>query len=120
VPARIVIVLDDRALAAGVTALLRTAGEDATAFTSTTLALSALEKAASVEVLIAGLNFPAGQPNGVSLANLVRARRPDIRIAFVGPEDLAQFTAGLGQLVPLPASAGKLAGLALSLLKQDQ
>jgi hypothetical protein len=115
-----VIVLNDRILAEGVAALLKTAGEDATAFTSTTLALSALENAGSIEVLISGLEFPAGQPNGISLANLARARRPNIRIAFVGPEELAQYTAGLGQLISLPASAGKLAGVALALLKQDQ
>lgn len=118
-PARIVIALSDRTLGDSVTAMLRTAGADVTAFTNTTLALSALERAVSVEVLITGLDFPAGQPNGVSLANLARARRPEIKTVFVGSEDLASFTAGLGQFVAQPVSAGRLAGVALALLNQD-
>jgi DNA-binding NarL/FixJ family response regulator len=111
-----VIAIRDRTLADGVTGLLKAAGGDVMAFASSTLALSAIEKAVSVEVLVVGLDFPAGQPNGVSLANLARARRPEIKVVFVGTEDLAEYTSGIGQFVPLPVSAGKLAGVALALL----
>jgi len=41
-------------------------------------ALSALENADRADVLITRLTFPPGNPNGVSLALMARAKRPSI------------------------------------------
>jgi hypothetical protein len=63
-------------------------------------ALAALEVAAIAEVLIMCANFPkASDPNGISLALLARTRRPDIKVVFLAPPELARYGDGIGALL---------------------
>ncbi len=80
------------------------------------VALDALEGAALIELLIASLDFPVGKPNGVSLALMARNRRPEMKVIFVGSPDYAQYSAGLGDIIPTPASASEIVQHATNLL----
>jgi hypothetical protein len=120
-PGRIVVALEDQALADDVATLLTAEGEDVVALADSMAALSALEAAQTAQVLISSLSFQPGKPNGVALARMARLRRPGIRTAFLGSADMERYTAGLGQLLQEPASAEELAALARKLLhSQDQ
>jgi hypothetical protein len=119
-PARIVVALDDRALADRVVSELKTLGQDALAFADSMTALTVFEDhLETIQVLIISLVFPPGQPNGVALARMARLRRPGIRAVFVGEADLEPHTAGLGKLVVPPVTVETLASLAMALLTPD-
>ena len=66
-PARIVVVHDDPVFGEATLAALCDAGHDVVAFQDTMSALDAREVAQPIELLITRLQFPAGQPNRVSL-----------------------------------------------------
>ena len=80
-------------------------------------AVNALEQAASIELLITSVHFPPGQPNGISLALMLRNRRPTVKILFVGPLDTDRLVGGLGALVPTPATAEAIVDRAKAMLE---
>jgi DNA-binding NtrC family response regulator len=99
-PAPVVLVHADREFLTTAEAALRTAGLGVAAFSSSLAALAALEVAAIAEVLITCANFPkASDPNGISLALLARTRRPDIKVIFHVPQELARYGDGIGALL---------------------
>ena len=79
---RIVVVHDDPEFLALTVNALRDDGHDTAAFSVTMSALDALDAASSCEVLITRVQFPPGQPHGVSLALMARNKRPGIKILF--------------------------------------
>jgi hypothetical protein len=78
--------------------------------------LDALEAAERAEVLITRVNFPAGRPNGVSLALMTRTRRPDIRIVFAAVAETEPYTEGIGEFLPMPVHIPDLVATVLRLL----
>jgi DNA-binding NtrC family response regulator len=72
-PASVVIVHDDPVFLDTAAAALRNAGHEVATFDDPMTALSELEAATSVEVLVTRVTFPEGTPNGISLA-LVKKR----------------------------------------------
>jgi DNA-binding response OmpR family regulator len=115
-PARVVVVLDDGQLGEEVAELLSKTGYEAVAIPDSMVALDALESAALIELLIASFNFPNGKPNGVSLALMARNRRPEMDVIFLGSPDYAQYSAGLGDIIPTPASVSEIVQHAAKLL----
>src|ERR1700733_9740059 len=85
------------------------AGHDVRAFTDTMSALKALERAQRVEVLVTRVVFPAGQPNGVSLALIAKLKRPGVKVLFAAEHETREHTEGLGEFLPAPADSLEIA-----------
>jgi hypothetical protein len=67
-------------------------------------ALTVFDGAGVVDVLVTRTVFPAGKPNGISLALMARQRRPTIKIVFTSREENERLIDGIGELVPHPVS----------------
>ena len=115
-PARVVVVVDERMFGEKVAEVLKQRGYNTIAIPDSMVALDALESASLIELLIASIDFPTGKPNGVSLALMARNRRPGMKVIFLGSPDYALYAAGLGDIIPTPASASEIAQHAIRLL----
>jgi DNA-binding NtrC family response regulator len=104
-PARVVVVLDEPGFADQVVAVLNARGADAVAIHDPITALSVFEGAARIELLITCMEFGKGKLNGLALARMVRMRRPDTKVLFLGGPELARYTAGLGEFIETPVTA---------------
>ena len=102
VPARIVIVHDDEAFLMAVASALKEAWHDVAAFSDPVVALDMLIDARTAELLITRMEFAPGKPNGVSLARMARAKRPDIKVLFTALAKYAEHAEGLGMFLPMP------------------
>jgi DNA-binding NtrC family response regulator len=103
VPARIVLVHEDAQFVEKISSGLTLAGYDVATFTDSMDALAALEESKTAELLISGVRFGLGKPNGVSLARMARFKRPNIKILFVALPRYVEFAEGVGDFIPLPA-----------------
>jgi DNA-binding response OmpR family regulator len=119
-PAQIVIAHDDPALRDGIAEALSAAGHAVATFAGSMDALVALESAQAVELLITRVQFPAGQPNGVSLAQMARLRHSGLRVLFVAHPQTEPHTEGLGAFVPKCAPVVDIAARAEALLASKQ
>jgi hypothetical protein len=63
---------------------------------------------APVEDGRASLEFGTGRPTGLSLALMTKAKRPDIKVLFVGSPQLAHHTWGFGEFLPVPFNTENL------------
>jgi hypothetical protein len=79
-------------------------------------ALSALEVAETIELLITGTRFPQGKPNGISLALITRRMRPNVKILFAAPPEDQEHADGLGEFLPAPVSIPYLIAVVRGLL----
>jgi DNA-binding NtrC family response regulator len=118
-PARIVVVLDDPGIADQIAAAFADAAYDAMAFANPMTALDALEKAERTDLLITSPNFAPGQPNGVALARMTRWRRPGLKVLFIGPDDVAKHTVGVGEFMPSEVTVPQVVERAMQLLEPD-
>jgi hypothetical protein len=64
--------------------------------------IDALEHAQQIEVLVTRINFPDGQPNGVSLAPMTRVKKPGVKILFAALPEPQEHTEGIGEFLPAP------------------
>ena len=103
--ARIVLAHDDPEFVHNTVPALRAAGYDVIAFADSMSALTALEAAHRVEVLITRVLFPEGQPNGVSLGLMARLKRPGLKVLYVARPDTQEHTEGLGEFLPWGVTA---------------
>lgn len=88
--ATVLIVEDDATLAGSLETQLSQTGLEAEAVTSTFAALDRLD-AHKYEAIVADIAMPAGMPNGLSLARMVRVRNPQCRVVLMtGYADLAK------------------------------
>jgi DNA-binding NtrC family response regulator len=115
-PAQVVVVLDDMALANQAVEELTAQNYEAIALPSPLVALDALESADQVEVLITGTGHAEGQPNGVSLALMARSKRRDVKVIFVGTPDQAPYTEGLGTFLTSPTTVKEVVETTVRLL----
>src|SRR6478752_6068605 len=74
-PARIVVVLNEPEIAEEAASALGAQGQDALALVDPMTALEALEGAERIEVLVTGLDFAPGKPNGIALGRMARLKR---------------------------------------------
>ena len=107
-PARVVVVLNEPEIAEEAASALRAQGQDALALADSMTALELLERAERLEVLVTGVDFAPGKPNGIALGRMARLKRPGIRVLFVGPADLEELADGLGAFMSSPATAPQL------------
>lgn len=118
-PARIVIVLDDREVGERSAEALRAAGYDAMTLPGSMAAVDALAGAVRIELLVTCLDHGLGKPNGVSLACMARLKRPGIKVLFVGDEALGHYAARLGLFMASPVEVPELVQAAMRLLDTD-
>ena len=74
------------------------------AFASSMDTLDALERAERTKILITRVTFPPGQPNGVSLGLLARAKCPGVRVLFTVRREVARQTDGVGEFLAAPVT----------------
>ena len=107
-PARIMIVHDEPYFADEVASILRPGEDDVATFADPAAALDALESGERIELLVSCGDFGPGKLNGVTLARMARARRPEIDVLLIGPLEVAQYAGGLGHFLREPVSPWEL------------
>ena len=124
-PARIVMVHDEVAFLSAAVAALRAAGQDVAMFEDPMAALSVLEGRHNVELLITGVMFALGKPNGLTLAMMARhmrppipATRPEMKVLFIARTEYREYTAGVGAFLDAPVSIPDLVAAVDALMQQ--
>ena len=92
---QVFVVHDEPESLAEMAAALKSNGYEVSAFVSTLQALDAIESADRVDVL-------------VSLAQMAKSKRPEMRVLFTAAPEFADHTAGIGDFLPLPVSPADL------------
>lgn len=118
-PARVILVHDDSAFVSEAAAALHAAGIEVATFTDPMAALDAAEGARTVDLLITRIVFPPGKPNGVSLAQVTRNKRPDLKVLFVSLPEYVEHTKGLGPCLAMPLTVSDLMEAVHRLLPSD-
>jgi hypothetical protein len=116
-PARIVVVLNDPELADATVSALTADGYDALAVHDSMAALTLLEQAEDIELLVASTYFGPQKPTGAALALMTRISRPGLKAIFTGNPELAALLEDIGHVISGPVSPSKMvntARLALS------
>lgn len=116
-PARVVVVHRDPEIAARVTEEIQHTGCTAIGITDSMEALTVLETAQSIEVLVTGVDFPPGKPHGISVARMTRTKRPEVKILFTGSPESEEHTLGVGEFISSSASPADLVECVKRLLK---
>jgi hypothetical protein len=117
--ARVVISLNEPGFADRVASVLNACGFDSAALPDSMVALSALEAANRVELLVTCCDHGPGKPNGLSLALMARMRKPGIKVLFVGPPELASKVEGVGAFIASPVTEEGIVGAATRLVTSD-
>jgi DNA-binding NtrC family response regulator len=106
-PARVVVVHDEREFVDEVATALRSAGHEVATFPDPIAAWDALEAARQTEVLLTRVLFQPGKSNGVALARMARTNRPGIRVLFTA---LPAICIAYGRAGHIHGNAGRCAG----------
>src|SRR5690349_20405247 len=101
-PAPVVVVHNDVEFRAKTTAAFREAAIEVEAFAGPLLALTAEERAQRAKILITRIDFPAGQPNGVSLALVMRSKNPVLKVIFATRQVFSHLALGIGEVLQGP------------------
>ncbi len=115
-PGQIILVHNTVGFAHEAASALRDAGYEVAVFADPMPALDALEGAETAELLITGVNYPSGKPNGVALALMARHRRPGIRVVFTAHADMQPHAEGIGEFLPVPVAIPELVAVVRRLL----
>ena len=101
-PAPVIVAHDDKATRELAVAALIAAGLTAVGFHDLMAALNAVEDDSRVRVLVARIDFGAGKLNGVTLARMLKLKRPDVKILFSRSPRIASTPRGGGSFLPMP------------------
>jgi hypothetical protein len=115
-PARAVVVLNELEIAEKAASALRAQGQDALALVDPMTALERFEMPERLEVLITGVDFAPGKPNGIALGRMARLKRPGICVLFIGPADLEKHTEGVGTFLTSPVTVPQVVEGVLQML----
>jgi DNA-binding NtrC family response regulator len=74
-------------------------------FADTSCALTAVESAERLDMLITRVTFPEGMPHGVSLALMARRKHPDLKVLFLARQEMVKHTVGVGDVLQTPVLA---------------
>jgi DNA-binding NtrC family response regulator len=100
----VVVVHDEPEFADPLAAMLRLSGQNVSVLADPLEALDALDAAQPIDVLVTRVRFAPQTPNGISLALMARARRPDIQVLFVALPEFAEYAVGVGMFMAHPVS----------------
>lgn len=101
-PARIVLVHDSPEFMNRAADAFRGTGLEVTTFSDPMIALDALEAAQAVDLLVTRIQFPAGKPNGISLVNVARNKRPALKALFIAHPEYAEHVEGRDMYLQTP------------------
>ena len=104
-PAHVVVVHDDLSFLDDIVSALQRADYDVVGFSDSMAALSAIENARRVDVLVTRVKFPEGTPHGVALALMARTKQPGIKVLFTARPDMAPHTEDVGEVLVAPVTA---------------
>jgi DNA-binding NarL/FixJ family response regulator len=71
-------------------------------------AMNGIEAGQHVDILVTRVGFPEGRPNGVSLAMVLRAKFPALKVVFAARSEREQHTEDIGELIPHPVDLQEL------------
>ncbi len=108
-PAEIVVVLNDTALADLAARALNALDHEAVAIHDPMAALDVLQEESTIDVLVTSVNFGKRKPNGTALARITRISRPDLKALFVGPPAIIDIVSPHGASLPTPTTATQIA-----------
>jgi hypothetical protein len=77
-------------------------GHETVGLVDPNMALDTIEAAGLAPLLITAVTFPAGKPNGISLARMAKLKRPDIKAVIVGALEHQSLAEGLGDFLAMP------------------
>ena len=117
-PARIVLAHSDPQFLSDMLCGLRSSGYDVVGFPDSNGALTALEAAERVEILVTRVVFAQGTPHGVALARMARIRRPGIKILFIVRPELVSHTEGVGTALLIPVTADEVVAKVIEMLSE--
>jgi len=80
---RVLVVDDDEACRYLLERELKAAGHEPVLHHDWTGVIDLLEGSETIDALVTDLRLPAGTPNGVSLAQMAKKRRPELKIVFI-------------------------------------
>ena len=106
--ANVVIVHDEPEFLLRVATALRHEGFNVAAFADPIDALNDIQAGQPVDVLVTRVTFPEGSPHGVSLALVLRAKYPGLKVVFAARAERIEHTEGIGELIPHPVDLEKL------------
>jgi CheY-like chemotaxis protein len=105
----ILVVEDDETLAYTLAREFQRAGYRAMGVTSSMTALKVLDRDSEIDLILADLVMPKGQPNGLALGRMARMRRRGIKLIFITGYDLGLDDNVLpGRLFHKPLDLGDL------------
>jgi CheY-like chemotaxis protein len=102
------IVNDEPYFADEVASILRPGEDNVATFADPAAALDALESGERIELLVSCVDFGPGKLNGMALARMARARRPEVGVLLIGPLELALYAGGLGHFLREPVTPWEL------------
>jgi CheY-like chemotaxis protein len=79
----ILLVEDDKSLAYSLAKQLEVAGYTVRSVTSSMAALDVLDSDVKIDLVLADIVMPPGQPNGLALGRMARMKRLDIKVAYM-------------------------------------
>jgi DNA-binding NtrC family response regulator len=116
-PAQIILVHDDAVFAEPVSCALRENGYEVMVFPDPLAAVSALETAERMDLVITRVEFPPGRSNGVALARMAHHKRPGVKLLFVCRPQFREHVEDLGELLPRPVAVAQVVDAAGRLLR---
>jgi DNA-binding NtrC family response regulator len=106
-PARVVIVHDEPETLHPLADALVLAGHGVARFDDALAAWDALREARTVELLMTRVRFGHSQPQGLGLFIRTRARRPELKVIFIGPLQSKEAVQHFGEFLPTPVDVPK-------------
>jgi CheY-like chemotaxis protein len=84
----ILLVEDDEALGYSLARQLETRGYKVTAVLSSMAAVNVIDSDTAIDLLVADLVMPTGQPSGLALGRMTKMKRPRMKLMFISGYDL--------------------------------
>ena len=117
--ARIILVHDDPVFTENVSLALRGAGYDVVVFGHPMDALAAIEQSDPATMLITRVQFPAGMPHGIALAQMVQMKRPAMKVLITGKPQFAEHAQDVGTFLPHPVRSAQVVAAVDGLLNGE-
>jgi DNA-binding NtrC family response regulator len=107
-PAEVLVVHPDNAIAFAVAHAFQARGRTVRHYADPLLAMTALERADLIELLVTCVEFDDERSNGQALALMTRSRHPNAKFLFMCEPGQDQHVSDLGECVALPADVASV------------
>jgi DNA-binding NtrC family response regulator len=103
-PARVLVVDCEPGFLSAAETALQAAEVDVAVCDDSMTALTLLETAKVIELLVTCVVFPKGQPHAIAVAKMARLKRPDVKVLFIGGPEHEPHTKGFGEFMAVPVA----------------